>query len=88
MTVGSIHLTERDIDALLFAADMYAMQLDQLALVLGVSEARARAVALGWRRSGYADSARIGPGRPWVWLTRAGLAACGLPYAAAAPPRR
>ena len=85
MTVGSNKITERDIEALLFVADMYAVQADQLALVLGVAEPRARAIALGWRRCGYADSARIGPGRPWVWLTRAGLAACGLPYAAAAP---
>jgi hypothetical protein len=79
------HLTERGIAALLFVADMYAAQLDQLAVVLGVSETRARTVALSWRRSGYAESARIGPGHPWVWLTRAGLAACGLPYAATSP---
>lgn len=78
-------LTERDIAALLFVADMYAVQLDHLAVVLGVSEARARAIALAWRRAGYAESARIGPGRPWVWLTRAGLTACGLPYTATAP---
>jgi len=78
-------LTERDIAALLFVADMYAVQLDQLAMVLGVTEARARAVTLAWRRARYAESARIGPGRAWVWLTRGGLAACGLPYAAAAP---
>src|SRR5262244_3576468 len=78
-------LTERDIAALLFVADMYAVQLDQLAAVLGVTEARARAITLGWRRARYAESARIGPGRPWVWLTRAGLSACGLPYRAASP---
>jgi len=82
---GSSELMQRDIDALLFVADMYAVQLDHLAVVLGVSEARARAIALGWRRFGHADSARIGPGRPWVWLTRAGLAACGLRYGATAP---
>jgi len=78
-------LTQRDIAALVFVAEMYAVQLDQLAVVLGVSEARARAVALGWRRAGHAGSARIGPGRPWVWLTRAGLAACGLRYTASSP---
>jgi hypothetical protein len=78
-------LTERGIAALLFVADMYAVQLDQLAVVLGVAETRARTVVLSWRRSGYAESARIGPGRPWVWLTRAGLAACGLPYTATSP---
>jgi hypothetical protein len=79
------HLTERDIAALLFVADMYAVQLDQLATVLGVTEARARTIALGWRRGSYAESARIGPGPAWVWLTRAGLAACGLPYPATSP---
>jgi len=78
-------LTERDIAALLFVADMYAVQLDHLAVVLGVTEARARAIALAWRRARYAESASIGPGRPWVWLTRAGLAACGLPYTATSP---
>ena len=78
-------LTERDIAALLFVADMYGVQLDQLATVLGVTEARARAITLGWRRARYAESARIGPGRPWIWLTRGGLSACGLPYRAASP---
>ncbi len=78
-------LSERDIAALLFVAEMYAIQLDQLAVVLRVSEARARAIALAWHRARYADSARLGPGRPWVWLTRAGLSACGLPYTAASP---
>jgi len=82
---ASGRLSERDIAALLFVADMYAVQLDQLAEVLGDTEARARAVALAWRRARYAESARIGPGRAWVWLTRGGLAACGLPYTAAAP---
>ena len=82
---ASGRLSGRDIAALLFVADMYAVQLDQLAEVLGVTEARARAVALAWRRARYAESARIGPGRAWVWLTRGGLAACGLPYTAAAP---
>jgi hypothetical protein len=68
------HLTERDIAALLFVA-----------MVLGVAEARARAIAAGWRRASYAESARIGPGAAWVWLTRAGLAACGLSYPAISP---
>jgi len=82
---ASVHLTERDIAALLFVADMYAVQLDQLAAVLGVSEGRARTITLDWRCCAYTESARIGPGRPWVWLTRAGLAACGLPFTATSP---
>ena len=82
---ASGRLSERDIAALLFVADMYAVQLDHLAAVLRVTQTRARAVAQGWRRSGYAESARIGPGPPWFWLTRSGLSACGLPYRATSP---
>ena len=72
-------------DGQLFAAEMYGVQLDHLAAVLGVSETRARAIAGRWRARGHADTARLGPGPPWTWLTRAGLTACGLPYAAAPP---
>lgn len=79
------NLAERDITGLLFVADMYGVQLDQVAAVLGVGEARARAVTAAWRRAGYAESARIGPGGPWIWLSRAGLAACGLPFPAVSP---
>jgi hypothetical protein len=64
---------------------MYAVQTDQLATALGVPPPRSQAISLAWRRAGYAESARIGPGRPWVWLTRRGLAACGLAYTAASP---
>ena len=78
-------MSERDITGLLFAAEMYGVQLDQLAACLGISETGARAIAARWRQQGYAESARLGPGRAWVWLTRAGLAACGLPYQPVAP---
>jgi hypothetical protein len=78
-------LTQRDIDGLVFTAEMYGVQLDQLATLLGVSEPGARAAAARWRTRGYADTARLGPGRPWFWLTRAGLAACGLRYPATPP---
>jgi hypothetical protein len=64
---------------------MYGVQLDQLAAALGVSEERARRTAARWRARRYAESARLGPGGPWTWLTRAGLTACGLPYAAGPP---
>jgi hypothetical protein len=84
-TAAPAHLAERDIAGLLFVADMYGVQLDQVAAVLGVGESRARAIAAMWRGARYAQSARLGPGGPWIWLTRAGLAACGLPYPATAP---
>ena len=64
---------------------MYGVQLDQLASLFGLAEARAAAVGARWRARGYADAARLGPGKAWLWLTRAGLAACGLPYTAATP---
>jgi hypothetical protein len=70
---------------LLFAAEMYGVQLDQLAAVLGASEQQARRVTAAWRARRYAESARLGPGTPWTWLTRTGLTACGLRYAAAPP---
>ena len=79
-------LTERDIRGLVFTAEMYAVQFDQLAAVLGVGPARARAIFARWRGNGHADSARLGPGQAWVWLTRHGLTACGVPYTAAPPP--
>jgi hypothetical protein len=75
----------RDGVALLFVAEMYGVQLDQLAALLAVTPGRAAAVAARWRASGAADTAMLSPGPRWVWLTRAGLAACGLPYRAAAP---
>jgi hypothetical protein len=78
-------LPGRDTAGLLFAGEMYGVQLDQLAEVLGVGEARARGVAARWRGQRYAESARLGPGGPWTWVTRTGLAACGLPYTAAPP---
>lgn len=86
MTVRSERprLAVRDAGALVFAADMYGVQLDQLAALLG-GEAAARAAAARWKELGYAATARLGPGPAWLWVTRAGLTACGLRYAAAPP---
>lgn len=82
---GPASVAEADVAALVFAAEMYAVQLDQLATLLGKPAERARATAARWRALGYADSARLGPGPPWIWLTRPGLTACGLRYAATPP---
>jgi hypothetical protein len=78
-------LGQRDIDGMLFIAEMYGLQLDLLADVLGGTVPRARAAAARWRRLGYADAGRLGPGASWTWLTRAGLAACGVRYTAIPP---
>src|SRR5580700_2744941 len=77
-------LAVRDAAALIFAADMYGVQLDQLA-ALTRGERAARAAAARWRELGYAETARLGPGPAWLWVTRAGLAACGLGYTPARP---
>jgi hypothetical protein len=82
---GAAQLTERDLRGLLFAAEMYGLQSDLLAELLGLREAAARRVVARWRRLGYAESARLGPGPPWMWLTRRGLNACGLRYQPAPP---
>jgi hypothetical protein len=71
--------------ALIFAGEMYGVQADQLATVLHASPRRMATVVSRWRADGLAEAASLGPGPRWVWLTRAGLAACGLPYRASAP---
>ncbi len=58
---------------------------DLLALALGVREDRARGIVARWRRAGYADTGRLGPGPAWCWLTRPGLSVTGLGYAPARP---
>ena len=77
-------LAVRDAAALIFAADMYGVQLDQLAACSGSSGPRARRRPAG-AGSATRRPARLGPGPPWVWVTRAGLAACGLGYSPAPP---
>jgi hypothetical protein len=64
---------------------MYGLQLDQLAELLGITIRQARALTARWASRGLADSAVLSQGPPWVWLTRAGLKACGLRYAADPP---
>jgi hypothetical protein len=85
VTASEPRLTERDLRGLVFTAEMYGLQLDLLAGLLGLTQERTRPVVARWRKLGYAESARIGPGRPWTWLTRRGLTACGLRYTAVPP---
>jgi hypothetical protein len=75
----TMRLAVRDADALVFAADMYGIQLDQLAALTG-GDRSARAAATRWRSLGYAETARLSAGPAWLWATRAGLAACGRDY--------
>jgi hypothetical protein len=75
----------RDSTGLPFVADMYGLQLDQLAVLLGVTHRQARAVITRWTNRKLAESAVLSQGPPWVWLTRTGLQACGVRYAPAPP---
>ena len=74
-----------DAAGLLFTAEMYGVPLDQLAAALGVTSRRASDIAARWVTRGQAQAGRLGPGPRWVWLTKAGLARCGLPYSADPP---
>jgi hypothetical protein len=78
-------LADQDSAGLAFVAEMYGVQLDQLAMLLGLTGRQARALAARWSARKLADSAVLGPGPPWVWLTRMGLQACGLRYQSAPP---
>jgi hypothetical protein len=78
-------LTSQDVTGLSFTAEMYGLQLDQLAVLLDLTDRQARALASRWSRRGLSETAILGPEPAWVWLTRAGLSACGVRYTAAAP---
>ena len=75
----------RDSTGLAFVAEMYGVQLDQLSLLLGVSDRQAAALVARWSQRNLADSAILSPGPRWVWITRPGLQACGLRYSPSPP---
>jgi hypothetical protein len=78
-------LAERDSRGLTYIAEMYGVQTDHLACLLSINRRQAAALVARWTRRQLADSGILGPGPPWVWLTRAGLLACGI-RSAPAPP--
>lgn len=75
----------RQAQALLFIGDMYAVQLDQLAAKLGISQRAAGSAVSKWLAAGLIQAERLSAGPRWIWLTRAGLRSCGLPYQASKP---
>jgi hypothetical protein len=81
----SASLAERDSSGLAFVAEMYGVQLDQLSWLLALTGRQARILVSRWTSRGLAESGVLSPGPPWVWLTRAGLQACGARYAATPP---
>src|SRR5262245_29920781 len=82
----SVRLTGRDVAALVWLGEMYGVRADLLAGLLGASGEVVRQLHARWRRAGLAETGTLGPGPVWCWLTRAGLDACGLPYAPYRPP--
>jgi hypothetical protein len=82
---GRVRLTGRDVAGLTWCADMYGVPYDLLAACLSVREDRLRAITARWRKAGYVETARLGPGPAWCWLTRPGLLAAGLAYNPAPP---
>ena len=82
---GSVRLSDRDVAGLLLAGGMYGSAYDLLASFLRVRPDRLRGIVARWRRAGYVQSGRLGPGPTWCWLTRSGLAVTGQHYALARP---
>jgi hypothetical protein len=78
-------LTPLDLEVLAFVAEMCAVQLDQLVVMLadrgeavGTATQRAREMITRWRAAGYAEIGQLTLGEPWAWATRKGLDACGV----------
>jgi len=82
---GTVRLSQRDIDGLLLAGEHYGAPFDLLALALRVQPDRLPAIVARWRRAGYAETGRLGPGPGWCWLTRAGMTGTGLGFPATCP---
>jgi hypothetical protein len=78
-------LTGQDSIGLRFVAEMYGLQIDQLASLLGLTSRPSGALVRRWVSHGVASTGVLSPGPPWVWLTRAGLRAVGVSYPAAPP---
>lgn len=90
---GAIRWTERDLAALTWIGEQYAVHLAQLAILLGrragaptkavgrLGLETARKLVERWRRAGLVERAVLVLGQPaWVWLTRRGLEQVGLDF--------
>jgi hypothetical protein len=95
---GTIKANDRDILLLTWIADQYAARFDTIVELArcypgpganpnGLSVSAVRQVVDRWRRAGWVAHRQILAGEPpWVWLSRAGLAALGFTQYKAAPP--
>ncbi len=90
---GKKRLNDRDVFALTWIGQQYAIRLDQLQWVLGrfpghgarhpdwISESSARDAVDRWEQMGYIRAQGIRDKQPfWIWLTRKALTKIGLPY--------
>src|ERR671922_2861795 len=83
---GNLRCSGRDLELLSIVGEQYALSLPQLARVMGRSEHAARWLRSRWERAGWAQGRALLVGEPvFVWLTRRGLRAAGLPYRAWRP---
>jgi hypothetical protein len=64
---------------------MSGVQLDLLALLLDRTDRQVRAVVRRWTERKLVRSSRLSTGPAWIWLTAAGLQACGIRYPATPP---
>jgi hypothetical protein len=75
-----IPFTGQDFAGLVLCAEHYAAPYDLLAKALAVRRARLHGIVARWRAVGYAVTGTPDRRTQWCWLTRAGMAACGLAY--------
>jgi hypothetical protein len=80
-----IRVSQRDIDGLLLTGEHYGAPFDLLGVALRTSAERVPAITARWRRLGYAEAGRLGPGPAWCWLSRDGMSATGLGFPATRP---
>jgi hypothetical protein len=83
--IGTLRLTQRDIDGLLLCGEHYGAPYDLLAGTMRLSQGAVAQVVKRWCGIGYAAKGRLGPGPAWCWLTRDGMTATGLGFPAARP---
>jgi hypothetical protein len=69
----------------MLCGEHYGAPLDLLAAALRVSEERVLGITARWRRAGYVETGRLGPGPGWCWLTREGMTATGLGFTVVRP---
>lgn len=80
---ASVLLTARDVSALKWIAEQFAVRVDQLPKVLAegdaeVSRRTCRGILERWTSADFVVRQKVFAGEPaWVWLTRDGSNACG-----------